>query len=294
VSSVLPSHVKLLVESKDPVCEVWRILTEIWRPLDDLKEHFSKDREKIASRFEYQLNRVFYEIYQHLHTSIHESTKRFKSPLLIVDGLSVREGGLLARDLELKGYKVLRYWYSFSALPSNTSSFRKVLKGRFREVKSGRVPSYIDFSVPVWISYPDEILHHAGRIISPYEAYERTRSVILKVLDRIVEKSCVVTITSDHGYVVRDVQPWPISKAVRTFLRSIFGGSRFVKVEDIDKNKLKHLKEIPEEDSYVFIDDEYCYVKGRYFWPIQGYRSNVDHGGLSLTECIVPLIEVEV
>lgn len=287
---MISSYVKLLVESEDPIDTTWKIITKIWEPSDDLREYFR--REVIASNFEYDLIRVFFEVYRYLYDRVRRVPRKFQPPLMIVDGMSVREGNLLIRDLERRGYKVLRYSYSFSALPSNTSTFRGLFTGRYIEIKHGEVPSHIDPTITIWISYPDEILHHAGKIVKPPEAYEKTRDAIFKALDSIVE-SCVLTITSDHGYIMVD-EIWPISRDIMKFLKSIFGKSRFIKLEEIEKSKLKRLRNMPEEKSCVFMDDEYCYVKGRYFWPISGYRSVISHGGLSLMECMVPLIEVRI
>jgi len=287
---LLPSYVKSLVESKDPVDKIWEILLDIWKPVEDLKEYFRK--ESCESNFEFELNNVFFEIYRYLHDRISKASRRFQPPLIIVDGMSIREGNLLVRDLKSRGYKVLSYTYGFSALPSDTPSFRRIFHCSYIEVRSGEVPPIINPDVPVWISYPDEILHHAAGVVKPPEAYERTRNVVLRVLDRITE-SCILTITSDHGYIMVDTR-WPMSPEAEKFLKSIFGGSRFLRLEEIEERMIKRLRKIPEEKSYVFMDNEYCYVKGRYFWHISGYRKVISHGGLSLMECIVPVITVEI
>jgi len=282
-------HVKKLIESEDPIYQVWEMLiNDIWKPEENIEEYF--DREEEAKRFEKELNTIFFEIYRYLYENIHKASTKYNLPLIIVDGLSIREGNLLVRDLRSEGYKVTKYSYTFSALPSTTQSFRNIFNTKYVEIRSGKIPYEINFNVPIWISYPDQILHHAGEIIPPHEAYEKTKNLILEVLSKV--ESDEVTIISDHGYIMLNYV-WPVAEKDRRFLRSVFGARRFIKNEEVEKGKIKKLMRIPEDKNYVFIDENYCYIKGRYFWPVGGYMSNIIHGGLSLMECIVPLIKIK-
>jgi len=286
---LLKEHFKRLVKAEDPISEVWRIFTEIWRPTTNLDEYFRLEEE--ANKFEYELNLVFFEIYKYLYNRIVQYTFKPILPTIILDGMSIREGSLLKRDLEREGYKVLKYGFGFSGLPSITQSFRERFRFEYIEVLSGKIPSKLNFEKPVWISYPDEILHHAAKIIPLPEAYERTKKLLLDLLGLV--ESETVTITSDHGYIMID-NVWPLAKGdVRFFKGRIFGTNRYAELSRIDPKDIEKLKTIPENLSRVFIDEKYCYVRGRYFWPIGGYGRVVAHGGLSLMECIVPKIVVK-
>jgi len=283
-------QIRRLVEADDPIKEVWKILIELWNLNGDVKAYFRK--EDSVSEFERELNNVFFEIYDYLFQNIKREPIKFELPLIIVDGMSIREGNLLLRDLKENGYEIIEYGFGFSALPSNTQRFRDLLDVKFVEVMSGRIPSEIDFGMPVWISYPDEILHHAARIIPPSEAYKKTRELLFEILSMV--RSDVVTIISDHGYIMLDTV-WALAGGDRRFLKErVFGSNRFVKRDEVDEKALKRLKMLPRDRSYVLMDDEYCYIRGRYFWPIRGYGRVVAHGGLSLMECIVPRIKVRV
>ena len=283
-------YVNALIEIENPIDEIWRILTEIWKPEDDLESYFK--HERLASAFESWLNSVFYEVYDLIHRNARITPHRLSLPIIILDGMSIREGNLLINDLESRGFKILKYTYGFSSLPSITESFRGSLNLKeFVGIEHGKPPSDLDFRLPIWISFPDEILHHAGELIPPDEAYERTRSIIFHVLDRF--DGNVITITSDHGYILLD-EIWGVGDADRKFLRSIYGSKRFVKRRDLSEDTFAKLRAMPKDRSYVFIDDEYCYVKGRYYWPVSGYGHAAIHGGLSIMECLVPLIEVRV
>ena len=44
--------------------------------------------------------------------------------------------------------------------------------------------------------------------------------------------------------------------------------------------------------SPALFSDEGCYVRGRYHWGVQGPASDVTHGGISLMECLVPMMRI--
>lgn len=280
-------HFKRLVEADDPIEEVWKILVELWNPNIKLEEYFIR-QEPDVSIFEQKLNATFFEIYRYLYERTSKEAFKLDLPLIIMDGMSIREGNLLRKDLRDKGYEIVEYSYGFSKLPSNTASFRECVK-EYTKV-SGKVPSSLDFKKPVWVSYPDEILHHAAKIDPPPEAYEKTKRLLFDILGRIDDE--MVTITSDHGYIMTDYV-WQLEEDDIKFLKKVFRTDRYVELSKVDGKDLEKMRAIPEDVSYVFMDTEYCYVRGRYFWPTPGYPKLVDHGGLSLMECIVPRIKVK-
>jgi len=284
----LPENlVKRFVECQDPVEEVWKILVEIWKPCSNPNAYFRQEEK--ASEVELKIHRIFFEIYDYIYNRIKAFSIPIERPLLIVDGLSIREGNLLVEDFQKNGYEVVEYGYTLSRLPSVTQRFRNFLNQKYIEIKSGKIPSEVDPSKPVWITFPDEILHHA-EFVQPPEAYERTKEVLFKVLDKLGQKD--VTIISDHGYIMTDYV-WALESADRRLLKEkVFGAYRYTEIPAIDKNVLSKLKEIPKDVSYIYMDEEYCYVRGRFFWPISGYGKTVAHGGLSLMECIVPKFKV--
>ena len=49
---------------------------------------------------------------------------------------------------------------------------------------------------------------------------------------------------------------------------------------------------MPKPRTYALFDDEGCYVRGRYHWSVQGPASDVTHYGLSLMECLVPVMTI--
>ena len=52
------------------------------------------------------------------------------------------------------------------------------------------------------------------------------------------------------------------------------------------------LRQVPRSWTYALFDDEGCYVRGRYHCSVQGPALDIAHGGLSLMECLVPVMKV--
>ena len=290
-----------LIEKEDVIDVIWHLLNAIWKPENNITEYYRKGEES-TNETERTLRDIFFEIYDLLYEKIHESRPDLKYPLIVMDGLSVREGNLIREILKQKGYAIVDYTYTFSFLPSVTEEFSRAvfnapnpsaIKGDFRyeRVMYGRVPfnSLSEEKSVVWVNYPDYLLHHAGKIMSPEESFERTLDALLEVLKRFETER--VTITSDHGYIFVD-RVWHVSEVDARFLRSIFKGERFAFISDIEEGKVEKLKRIPKELSWVLKGDSYYVIKGRYAYPVGGSRI-VTHGGISLMECILPLIEVK-
>jgi len=59
-------------------------------------------------------------------------------------------------------------------------------------------------------------------------------------------------------------------------------------VPDFDK-----LRAVPPQRAYALLDEQGCYVRGRYGWSTQGPgQGDVDHYGLSLMECLTPVMRI--
>lgn len=288
------------IDSEDPIKVVWNVLNDIWQPRGNVGEYYKKS-EEVANEIEREIKNVFYEIYDILHEQIINQHRKIELPAIVVDGMSVREGNLIREDLSKNGYAVKEYSYNFSFLPSVTNEFTKrvfnassesAIKGDFRyeQVLHGKIPfESLEDTFVVWISFPDEIAHHAGKILQPEEWYERTIKTLLEVLKKV--KMEEVSIISDHGYIFID-RMWALGKKDSSALRSIVGSKRFIPIKDVGKDEIEELKKIPEHLSYVKLDENYCYFKGRYGLPAGG-QSLVTHGGLSFMECLIPTFRVK-
>jgi hypothetical protein len=143
----------------------------------------------------------------------------------------------------------------------------------------------------VWISYPDELLHKVrGEALTPQEAFDKTAKVLLDTLGGLEADEFLVT--SDHGYLYVENATlfWSAGRDAKV-LRQLFGGQRAVPVGDIGP-QFDSLRQVPKSRTYALFDDEGCYVRGRYHWSVQGPAPDIAHGGLSLMECLVPVMRI--
>jgi len=114
--------------------------------------------------------------------------------------------------------------------------------------------------------------------------YKAVEKIVLEILAKIRAERIVIT--SDHGYI-RTEAGFVFSvpdKAKRKF-QQIFGSKRYVKIDSISVEDLKN-------EGYVKEFNGYYLAKSRYLWPVSGRYSIYIHGGLSLMECFVPVLEV--
>ncbi len=52
------------------------------------------------------------------------------------------------------------------------------------------------------------------------------------------------------------------------------------------------MREIPRDRDCALFDDERYHVRGRYHWSVQVPACDIAHGGLSLMECLVPMMRI--
>lgn len=278
------------VEEGNMIDLIWKYLCKTWdyQQYKSVDEYYSRG-EEITNEIEVFLNSTFYEIYDIIYEKSTSHRSDLSGANIIMDGMSIREGTLIREELKKRGFKV-SLSYSYSSLPSITEEFRKQHSiSNFYHVKHGKIDfDYLTEDFIVWITYPDELLHHVEKIITPSEAFEKTKDVLLDVLDRI--ESSEVKILSDHGYILAE-RVWAIPNGDAKYIKSIFKNERFVKISEIKPKDLERLKKVPKDLSYVKIGKDWCFMRGRYSLPVG--RKSIVHGGLSLMECIVPKLEVK-
>jgi len=303
-----------LIETEDPIRVLWEALVGIWEveQVPDNIDDFFLERERVTNHLERIAHECFFELYNLLIDRVNGSkTERVLADedetLILMDGLSIREASLLSPALAKAGFDLYETDYSFSAIPSDTQPFVRRFFGTsspsairggedfaFEYVEAGRVKDFFPRrgKLVVWISFPDQLMHHAGRIVTPSEAFAKTKETLLKVLQNSARTQA--TITSDHGYIYaqRSIEHcWPPSREDERLLRGIFGSGRAVRVTEVsgpDRRKLDR----PQDKRYVVEEDDHYCVVGRYYWSTTGRGSDVSHGGISLTECLVPVLKI--
>jgi hypothetical protein len=301
-----------LITADDPLAVLFAALNQVWQAddADDITAFFTRC-ERETNRLEHFVLETFFDIYDLLLAQVRQGRgqSRFEGatgPIIILDGCSIREANLLIGRLQEAGYRFTGYSYALSELPSGTMAFNRNVFGTARvaslrqwcqyqvvSIESGQLPALfpVEPEVLVWISYPDELLHKVrGEAITPQEAFEKTAKVLLDTLDGLETDEFFVT--SDHGYLYVENATlfWSAGQDAKV-LRQLFGGQRAVPAGDVGP-QFDSLRQVPKPRTYALFDDEGCYVRGRYHWSVQGPASDIAHGGISLMECLVPVMRI--
>jgi len=301
-----------LITADDPLAVLFAALNQVWQAndVDDVNAFFVR-RERETNRLERFVLETFFDVYDLLLARVRQERglSRFdgaKGPIIILDGCSIREANLLMGRLKKASYQVADYGYALSEVPSDTVTFNRNVFGTHRvaslrqwrqhqvvSIKSGQLPALFPAAsdVLVWTSYPDELLHKVrGEALTPQEAFDKTVGVLLATLDGLEADEFLVT--SDHGYLYVENATlfWSAGQDAKV-LRQLFGGRRAVPAADVGP-QFDKLRQVPRSRTYALFDDEGCYVRGRYHWSVQGPASDIAHGGLSLMECLVPVMKV--
>jgi hypothetical protein len=301
-----------LITADDPLSVLFAALNHVWQAddTDDVNAFFTK-RARETNRLERFVLETFFDVYDLLLARIRQKRgqSRFdgaNGPIIILDGCSIREANLLIGRLQGAGYQVTDYSYALSEVPSGTLAFNRSAFGTARvaslrqwrqyqviSIESGQLPALFpaEPDVLVWISYPDELLHKVrGEAVTPQEAFDKTAKVLLDTLDGLEADEFFVT--SDHGYLYVENATlfWSAGRDAKV-LRQLFAGQRAVPIGKIGA-EFDNLRQVPKSRTYALFDDEGCYVRGRYHWSVQGPASDIAHGGISLMECLVPVMRI--
>jgi hypothetical protein len=115
--------------------------------------------------------------------------------------------------------------------------------------------------------------------------YKTSEEIVLRVLERINSKKIIIF--SDHGYIRSESGfSFSVPDPIKKKLREAFGSSRYI---TMDKTELSDFVQV----GFVVDFAGYYLIKSRYIWPVPGKYNIYLHGGISLMECFVPVIEVE-
>jgi len=296
----------------DPLAVLFTTLNQLWQAedVDDVNTFYAQ-RERETNRLERFVLETFFDVYDLLLTRVRQERDRPRfekaDVIIILDGCSIREANLLTGRLQEAGYQVTHYDYALSEVPSGTVDFNRSVFGTarvasLRQWRQYQVVSIESCQLPVlfpagpevlvWISYPDELLHKVrGEAVTSQEAFDKTARVLLDTLDSLETDEFLVT--SDHGYLYVENATlfWKASEGDEKVLRQLFGGQRAVPAWDVGP-QFDSLRQVPRSRTYALFDEEGCYVRGRYHWSVQGPASDIAHGGISLMECLVPVMRI--
>jgi len=287
-----------LIESDNPVEVIGNKLLELWLSVaekeNNIENYYYKGEEKVKD-FEEFILKSYWEFYDLLAEACLEEKNVFQlypdTAILIMDGMSIRESVLLYNLLKNKVYNI-KHKFNYSALPSDTEFFREKIKKSINDF--AQINNHTNIRLTgkekfIWSFFPDVMLDkiQIGRTVisSLEEMYDKTKNIVLEILEKIrVER---IVITSDHGYIMAAAGlVFSVPDMVKKKLQEIFGGKRYVEINDVNVEDLIN-------EGYVKKFNGYYLAKSRYLWPVRGKYSIYIHGGLSLMECYTPVLEVE-
>lgn len=294
------NFIKSLIEEDNPIPYIWQNLWGIWlRHINgNLKDYYYRGEEE-AFLFEDFLLKTYDEFFtKKLPGACLTVLSPFKNVtddpcFIVMDGMSVREGALIFKALQKEGFAP-KVNYSFSSIPSDTQSFREKIKsdlagsGKFVEINNPKKIRISGEEKYIWSYFPDVMLDRiqvGHTVISDLESmYKTTEKIIFELLSKIRSKKIIIL--SDHGYIRSEPGfSFSVPEGSKKKLKEHFGSSRFIAMDKADLSALV-------DKGYVVEFSGYYLVKSRYVWPVPGKYSIYLHGGVSLMECFVPVIEV--
>ncbi len=292
------TFLKELIEVNNPLLTVGNKVLKIWlskaEQENKLGDYYYKGEEEIKDFEEFILN-SYWEFYDLLAEACLKEKNVFQlypnTAIVVMDGMSIRESVLLYKVLKDEGYNV-KHKLNFSAVPSDTEFFReKIAKpiSYFSKINNPENIRLTGNEKLIWSYFPDVMLDKIKTghtvISSLEEMYKIVEKIVFGILESIKFEKLVIT--SDHGYIRTEAGfVFSVSDKTRRKFQQIFGSKRYIKIDNADVEDLKNKGYIKEFNGHYL-------TKSRYLWPISGKYSIYIHGGLSLMECFVPVIEVE-
>ncbi len=290
--------IEKLIKQDDPIGIVGEKLLELWLNLafkeNNLSDYYYKGEEKVTDFEEFILKSYseFYSLFA--KACIKEKTvfQTFsKCCFVVMDGLSFRESALLYKNLQEKGLNVI-HSFNYSSIPSDTEMFREKIEipiNRFIQINN---PNNIKLSGDekyIWSFFPDVMLDKIKTghtvISSLEEMYKIVEKIVLDIISQIKVNKLIIT--SDHGYIRTEAgYVFSVSGKAKKRFQDIFGSKRYVKIDNIEIKDLIDAGYVEEFNGYYI-------AKSRYLWPVSGRYSIYIHGGLSLMECFVPVLEIK-
>jgi hypothetical protein len=296
--------IKSIIQQDNPIPFVWQKTLNLWLSHinENLQDYYYHGEEDICAFEDFLLNTYEEFFSKELPKACLNTSSPFKyaaedTCFIVMDGMSIREGVLINRALNKKGF-LSKISYSLSSMPSDTQSYKEKIKSDL-----SNSTEFIAISNPkkilisgkekyIWSHFPDVMLDkiQAGHtVITDLEQmYKIAEKIVFEILEQTNYKKIIIL--SDHGYI-RSESGFAFtvnSEKGRKNLRDTFGNSRSISMEDVNNDFPEFIKA-----KYVIDFSGYYLVKSRFTWPIGGKYNIYLHGGVSLMECFVPVIEVK-
>ena len=309
-----------LIEDQDPLAAIWRQMERIYTVDEfptDLRA-LMDDRESALNDLERGVYCGFFEAYDLLLERAGGQDESYVLSLLdecpfviIADSLSVREAALLEKLWEREAWDVQREGFAVAPFPPMTESLSSRLlsvpgpaNGRDRPQFTYRYvagPEHIPAmphsgSLLVWMRLPDTALEKvtAAQTHTVAGAFQSTVKTLAAVLESSGRDEALVT--SDHGYLYArsPTQYWRMPAGVEDVARSAFLRSSRVRPLTDERTRGLRDHEAPAvEQRFFAFGEAHAAIRGRYWWGSASPNDRCTaHGGLSLVECLVPLLRI--
>lgn len=176
--------------------------------------------------------------------------------------------------------------YNPNAIAVNFDDINSMNQSKLRDLTKGKDLVYI------YHDQIDAIGDHAPTENEVFAASQVAIDEITKLVARLVDSANFVRvlITADHGYIYKRDNLEESDKVNLDSIDAIYKNKRFLLTDyetDIPGTKCLSLDYIDNEDIFVTVP------KGTDIFKLTGPGLNYVHGGLSLEEVIVPVIEVK-
>lgn len=302
--------------------ELWKRLSS---PIEGDPASELVKRDKLIEGLDLVLSSSAWDLWEEFEACAPSNAKQIEAfwtdthcgkAVLVLDALSLREAPWLLQGAAKRGYVVKQAKAMASALPSDTTSFAKLLGLPQRSsLSAGSVGSFklsgastALFDQPwrecadtlpnspslfVWHEWPDSLLHDFA---SPGKGLAPLAQAIGPMLqsddfwmfiDRLATGRTLV-ITSDHGYAASGHFSDVHDPAQKEYLASNYGAERFMSSADQSASTWTP----PLDIALTTSRGAHRFVLGRRSWSVAGGRKNLAHGGISLLEVASPYIEL--
>ena len=291
-----------LLRSENILDGVFEVLRRIWSDSDALSDRQLANSEYQTRLLEHELAELYPPLYDDLlgATGNHPITQLEEGTGVIMDALSLREGFRLEQELAAEyDWDVSLSWAPIERLPSETEFVTRewfdahapsaVSRDDFRFVGEMEVPK-LPGTTPefVWTRHPDQRLEGAlkGNYASEQieDIYEDVKTLLTDIVYESIHDEFLVT--SDHGYVNHlGNSPYSLTDEQEEALSSKFSG-RFCEVGNGQAYRL-----LEDADIIKRVGEHYV-IRGHYAWTKPGATKKIMHGGLSLPECLTPVLRI--
>jgi len=292
-----------LLNEENVLDGVFKCFRRIWGDPEALSDRHLPESEYQTRLLERELANLHPPLYDELIEQMggHPLTKLEGGCGVIMDALSLREGFRLEEELsEEHEWEVSLSWAPIERLPSETQficrewfdaqSPSAVSQDDFRFIGDMDIPQLPSTDPAyIWTRHPDQRLE--GALKGNYsteeveDIYEDTRSLLETIVHESVHTEFLVT--SDHGYVNHlGNSPYSLTDEEEEAVSTKFSG-RFREVANGNAYQLL------ERANVIKREGDHYMICGHHSWTKRGATKKIMHGGLSLPECMTPVLRID-